>query len=138
MPEDPKNERSKYEISDANAPAIAAAGAALALVTALCFLAGYVILKYSTEREAASAYEPSPLVMEHAEWNQDIRLQNDPEADFDRYFAEMAPAVHRYGVVSDNPEIYHFPIEDAIGYVAENGLPTFNPSGNEKRTALTH
>lgn len=123
---------SNYEPTDAHVAPMLIVGAFLVIVTAAAFLVGYFLLKYSTERPAASAFVKSPLDEERRSWDSlgGIRLQPDPVIAMNEFRAEHQPALHEYGVISDLPEIYHFPIEEAIEYVAEHGLPQFRPFGD--------
>lgn len=120
-----------YEPTDAHVTPLLVVGAILVVGTALTFLVGYLLLKYSTQRPAASNFVTSPLDVEREPWDTaGVRLQVDPVLSFQEYVHEELPAVTEFGVISDQPEIYHFPVEVAIDYVAENGLPEFKPFGD--------
>lgn len=127
-----------YEPSDAHVMPILVLGAILVVGTAASFLAGYILLKYSTERPSASNFVPSPLDTERQPWATagGVRLQEDPVLAWNEYFSTKSTDPHRYGVVSDQPEIYHFPVEQAIEFVAANGLPVFVPFGDGSIEAL--
>ncbi len=121
-----------FEPTDAHVGPILALGAILVVGTAVSFFAGYILLKYSTERAPATAYEPSPLITERQTWQPDngVRLQIDLASDFHEYERTASPVPHSYGVLSEEPEIYHFPVEVAIDYIADHGFPEFKPFGD--------
>ena len=123
---------SNYEPTDAHVMPLLVIGAILVIGTAVSFFFGYFFIKYSTARPAMSTHEVSPLNPGRQPWQTPggVRLQKDPEADLKKYLAEKSSAPDTYGVVSDEPEIYHFPVERAIEIVAENGLPQFKPFGD--------
>lgn len=121
-----------YEPTDAHVMPLLIVGGILVVGTALSFLAGYILLKYSTERPAATAFVPSPLDTEPQPWETagGVRLQKEPTIELQEYLHAEMPAVTTYGVISEQPEIYYFPVERAIDYVAEHGLPDFKPFGD--------
>lgn len=120
-----------YEPTDAHVTPLLVIGAVLVVGTAASFLVGYLLLKYSTERPSASAFVPSPLGVEREPWDTaGVRLQSDPPLAFQDYLHAEFPAAHKHGIISDQPEIYHFPVEKAIDYVVSNGLPEFEPFGD--------
>lgn len=119
-----------YEPTDAHVLPLVIVGALLAAVTAVAFLVGYFMLKYSTARPAATDYVASPLDPGRQPWDTDLRLQDAPQVDLQEYVRTELPALHEYGVISDQPEIYHFPIDVAIDYVVDHGLPEFEPFGD--------
>jgi hypothetical protein len=121
-----------FEPTDAHVMPLLVIGAILVVGTAASFLIGYLLLKYSTERPASSAFVNSPLDTGRQPWNTvgGVRLQQDPTIDLQKYLHAEYQTPHTYGVISDEPEIYHFPVERAIDIVVAGGLPEFKPFGD--------
>lgn len=120
-----------FEPSDAHVAPVLAIGIVLVLVTVASFVAGYILLKYSNERSAMTAFEPSPLVSDRQEWESgNVRLQVNLRGDLERHQAATKPGLTTYDVLSESPEIYRFPVELAIEHVADHGLPEFKPFGD--------
>lgn len=130
-------DNAKYEPTDVSISLALIIAVILVVSTALAFLAGYFALGAARAKPAATDFEPSPLVEPRQDFAQGPRLQKDPRDELNAHLAETRPALNQYGVVSENPEIYHFPIEDAIDHIAEHGLPEFTPLGQTQETQQT-
>lgn len=114
-----------YELSDVQTKIILWFGIGTVVLSAFGFFASVFIVKYLNARDPLTEYEMSPMATEHQDWVTDFRLQPDPPGALDRHDAEQAHRSASFGVVDQDLEIYHIPVETAMDIVAERGLPKF-------------
>lgn len=114
-----------YEISDVKVKVILIAGVGMVAFTLLSFAVSFMYGKVlnSETHEDISEYTQSELAGEHNEWESAVRLQPDPPAELSVHKAEQRHLSTTSGIVSESPEIYRIPIEDALKHVAEHGFP---------------
>ncbi len=84
-------------------------------------------MKFFNAQDPITDYRATPVAQEGAmqQFPAATRLQVDPPRALEQRLEDMDYVSRTYGVVSEEPEIYRIPIEEAINIVAENGLPTF-------------
>ncbi len=114
-----------YELTDIHVKVILWSGVGLVIMTFVAFVVSVFFIKYLAAAGSMSDYEPSPLAGENQEWDLDVRLQPNPPAALAEHRKGQSYASTTYGIVSEEPEIYHIPIETAMDIVAKDGLPTF-------------
>jgi len=118
----------KYEMSDASAKGIVMTGIVLAVIVVGSGVLGNFALQATQDRPAMSDYEKSPLAGEHEEWSEGVRLQSDPAASLRVHLTEQSLAADSYGKVSEDPLIYHIPVDTAIDIIVHEGkFPEFKP-----------
>ena len=114
-----------YELSDVQIKVILWSGVGLVIMTFAAFVVSVFFIKYLAAGGSMSEYEVSPLAGENQEWDLKVRLQPNPPAALAEHREGQNYASTTYGTVSEEPEIYHIPIETAMDIVAKYGLPTF-------------
>ena len=61
------------------------------------------------------------------DWTDPVHLQRTPEKDLKAYRAHSADRSASFGRVSESPEVYYIPVNEAINLVIDKGsLPTFD------------
>ena len=118
----------KYEVTDAHVKGILIVGLVLTITAASSFLLGVVIMKWAHAQDAATNFEASPLAGEFQNWTADVRLQDDPRAELDRFRSEQEHVVNSGGILSEEPLVYRIPVDAALEIVAEHGFPDFKPA----------
>ena len=114
-----------YELSDVQIKYILISGVGVVLMTFTAFVVSVFFIKYLDARGATTDFVESPLAADAQEWDIDVRLQADPPAAQRAHESDQRYRATTFGTVSQEPEIYHIPLEIALDIVAENGLPTF-------------
>ncbi len=113
-----------YELTDVKAKMAVIGGIACCVLCAFSFLVGYFVMKYFTSgRDDMSEFVVSPLAGE-SQWETDIRLQVNLPEDYAEHKRVQERSLTEYDVISESPDIFQVPIEVAIEWVAEEGLPT--------------
>lgn len=118
-------EEKGYELSDVQVKVILFSGVGVVLMTFAAFVISVFFIKYLNARGASTDYVESPLAAEAQDWDLDVRLQTDPPAAQRAHKSDQRYRATTYGTVSQEPEIYHIPIETAMDIVVESGLPAF-------------
>ena len=114
-----------YELSDVQIKVILWSGVGAVIMTFVAFVVSVFFIKYLAAAGSMSEYEASPLAGENQEWDLDVRLQPNPPAALAEHREGQNYASTTDGTLSEEPEMYHIPIETAMDIVAKNGLPTF-------------
>ncbi|WP_448192569.1 hypothetical protein [Azospirillum sp. sgz301742] len=111
--EEPRNDDTRVEPSDAPPWVIGFLAALAVFVIAAVIVALLVIFPDATrdQPKALTAAMPEP------------RLQTDPAADMRAYRAEAERTLHSYGWVDRAAGIARIPIDEAMRRVAERGIP---------------
>ena len=109
-----------HEPTDANTRAVALAGVALAVVTAVAL--GVVLLQFRLLARSAAEHDRPPLPIAEAvapAEPPEPRLQTVPAKDLAAMRAEEDALLHGYGWVDRPAGVVHIPIEQAKKLVAE-------------------
>ena len=119
-----------YEISDVKVKVILIAGVFMVALTLVSFAVSFMYGKMlnSDTRKPISDYEQSEMAAPHNEWRSDVRLQSDPAAELKVHVHAQHETSVAWGPLSESPEIYRIPINEALNHVAEHGLPVWQPT----------
>lgn len=112
----------KFELTDWHLKLVLMSGIGLVVVTLLSFAAGYVIMQSFGARPSMSEFSKPAMADDDGKWTTETRLQTAPWDVLDEFRVDQAHTQGAYGLVSDAPEIYHIPVEEAMKIIAEMGL----------------
>jgi hypothetical protein len=117
----------KYEMTDVKAKLVVYAGIFCFSLCLFSFVLGFFILKYFTDgRPSISKFEAPKVTTGQSQWDTSFRLQADLAGEYNAFADKQLRKLKEFDVVSESPNIYQVPIETAIGWVAEEGLPNFD------------
>ena len=133
MPSGEDKQHKQYEVTDANAMAIALVGVGLSIFVLIGFVVGLFLLTWYNVREPATQFRASDLALQHEPWNTELRLQKAPGEILSKFKEEQARTASGWSVLSEKPPIFRIPIETAMDIVVENGaLPDFSVLATEQ------
>jgi hypothetical protein len=112
-----------HEKTDASTRPVFRFAAGLAVLVAAAMAVMAMLFTYFTEREAALDIPLSPLAKEAPAPITGPRLQPNPPADLDQLRREENAYLTGYGWVDERERLVHIPIDRAIEWMAERGLP---------------
>lgn len=116
-----------YELQDVSVKVILASGVFMVVFTLGCYFVSFMFAKMLTAdgRAPLSNYEAPPMATEHNDWTTDVRLQPTPAMDLEIHNAAQQDISNAFEPLSESPNIHRIPVNSALDYVAENGLPTW-------------
>lgn len=133
MPSGEDKQPKQYEVTDANAMAIAMVGIGLSISVLIAFVIGVFLLTWYNVREPATQFRASDLALQHEPWDTKLRLQKAPGEILSEFKKEQAHLANGWSVLSEKPPIFRIPIEIAMDIVIENGaLPDFTVLATEQ------
>jgi hypothetical protein len=112
-----------HEKTDASTRPVFRFAAGLAVFVAAAMAVMAMLFTYFTEREAALDIPVSPLAKEAPAPPAGPRLQPNPPADLDQLRRDENAQLTSYGWVDERERLVHIPIDRAIDWMAERGLP---------------
>lgn len=118
-----------FELQDVSVKVILASGIFMVVFTLGCYFVSFMFTKMMTAegRQPISNYEAPPMAADHNEWTTGTRLQPKPGTALKQHKDGEFTVSNSWGTVSESPEIYRVPINDALNHVAKTGLPVWEP-----------
>lgn len=123
-------EQQGYELTDIQIKVVLWFGVSIVVLTFLGYIVSIFFVKYFNAQPPISDYVATPVARETVtqQFPAGTRLQVDPPAALDQRLEDMEYVATTFGVVSEEPEIYRIPVEEAMEIVANEGLPVFKPT----------
>ena len=133
MPSGEDKQPKQYEVTDANAMAIALVGVGLSIFVLVGFVICVFLLTWYNVREPATQFRASDLALQHEPWDTTLRLQKAPGEVLIEFKKEQANTADGWSVLSERPPVFRIPIDVAMDIVVENGaLPDFSVLATEQ------
>jgi hypothetical protein len=121
--EELENEDVAHELSDVDVRGILAFGAGLVVVTAVAFLAMWVLFRVLDAQAAANDPQVSPLAVPTGQLPPVPRLQTNEPASLLKFRAIEAEKLETYGWIDQKAGVARIPLDEAKKKLLEHGLP---------------